>query len=227
MLSKLPAWAIKTIHILFVLLVLLGTVGQHIDTLKSILPASAFGIVSSVVAFAAALVLWVAQHPWIDGFLGLPPGTLAGKAKAAAVGVTTALLVVLALYLTGCTPTAAVVPVTPDNQALVASCQSLSQARNALTVGDFSFGIADTAVAGVAAGLATSNPNASKDLGIGATAGAGVVAGVLVLANYYSNAYAAQGCSQVLGPLPLLPAAKPKPADPPVQVTIVKTGGAQ
>ena len=214
---KLPHWAI-------ILCVALAAAGKAIEAqLPS--PWSSIDQALCYMLLLATGGLGIASGSGLKAKQG-PPSVPPG-ATAAFLGALTALVVVAALYLTGCTPTAAVVPVTPDNQALVASCQSLSQARNALTVGDFSFGIADTAVAGVAAGLATSNPNASKDLGIGATAGAGVVAGVLVLANYYSNAYAAQGCSQVLGPLPLLPAAKPKPADPPVSVTIVKTGGAQ
>jgi hypothetical protein len=109
-----------------------------------------------------------------------------------------------------CMPMVPTVPVTPDNQAQVTACTSLASTHNSLIIGDFSLGVADTAAAGIAAGVATSNANASKDIGIGATVGAGLVAAGFVLANAYSTQYAASHCADVMGPLPVLPA-KPSP----------------
>lgn len=164
--------------------------------------------------------------------LGIPvSASVAGRLKTLVnvppvVGSMLGVLALGALLLVaGCTPMAPVVVQTADNAAQIASCQNLSSAHNGIVVGDFSLGVADTAVAASAAGIASSNPVAAKELGIGASVGAGVVSAGLVLANYYANGYAAQNCAQVLGPLPVLPAAKRKQPDPPVEITIVKPAG--
>lgn len=229
MLSKLPAWAIKTIHILFVVLLVFGGLGPELGKLAGIVPAPALAVVMRIVGVCSGIGLWIAAHRIpIEAFLGLPPGTLAAaraKAAAAAVGVVSALLVVLALYLTGCTPMAPIVPQTPDNAAQISSCQSLSGAHNDFVVGGFVVGLSGSTLAGIAAGEAASNPSLGRDLGIAATATGAVAAGALVLGSYYANGYAAQRCPDVMGPLPILPA-KTKPADP-VTVTIVKSGSVQ
>ena len=152
---------------------------------------------------------------------------LVGFAKACLVALISAGFVLGCLVLFGgCFPAAAVVPVTPVTQAQVSSCQALAADHNAIVVGDFSIGLAGTTAAGIAAGLSSSDPGAARGVAIGAAGAGAIAAGGLALASYYSSAYAAQNCAQVLGPLPVLPA-KPLPPEPGVTVVVSADAGAK
>lgn len=213
-----PTTKAKVLHVLALIVYGLLVAGPSLVT-----GFTSIGMPS--IAHAVSGVLLVVGLPIIRQMLPIP--TVAASMRivtaAAKVATSTLFLVALGVLLVGCTPSVATVPVTPANQDQITACKSLSSTRNALVVGDFSLGVLDGAAAGIAAGLASSNPTGAKDIGIGTTAGAGVVAGGVLLAAFYANAYAAQHCPDVLGPLPPLPAKRP---DPPVEITIVKSPGA-
>ena len=111
----------------------------------------------------------------------------------------------LALTLAGCISSAPTVPVTPANSTQISDCQSMATSHNAFTIGGFALGFTGSTLAGVSAGLAQSDPNASKDMAITATAVSASAAAAAVLAAYYGSAVANSNCSDVTGPLPVLP----------------------
>jgi hypothetical protein len=111
-----------------------------------------------------------------------------------------AAMIAIASLLTGCLSSAPIVPVTPQNQAQVSSCQNTATLHDDFVIGDFVLG-------GVASGLASasaavSDQQTKTNFAI-ATAGVG---GVLVIgtavAAYTASNFVASQCANVVGPLP-------------------------
>lgn len=117
-------------------------------------------------------------------------------------------MLLVACWQASCLPAVATVPVTPDNQSQVSACQSIAGAHNELVIGDFVVGGAAPVLAGIGTGLASSDPGAGKALGITATVLGAVAMTGAGLTALEASGYASNGCSQVLGPLPVMPAAK-------------------
>jgi hypothetical protein len=111
----------------------------------------------------------------------------------------------LSVVLGGCIAAAPVVPVTPDNQAAMGVCQSDALQHNGFVVADIALAGLASAGASAGAGLASSNPAASKDVAItaGVLGGLAVIDSVLV--GYSASQFANSNCSALVGPLPVLP----------------------
>lgn len=100
----------------------------------------------------------------------------------------------------GCLSVAPVVPVTPQNQAQVSTCQGIASLHNGVVVGDFMIGGVTSGLAGVAAGV--TDTRTKNDLAIGASiAGAIGMVGTAV-AGLTAADFAGSNCTTVVAPLP-------------------------
>lgn len=100
----------------------------------------------------------------------------------------------------GCISTAPVVPVTPENQAKVSTCQGIASLHNGVVIGDFAIGGVGSGLAGVAAGV--TDTRTKNDLAIGAAiAGALGMIGTAV-AGFTAASFASSNCTTVVAPLP-------------------------
>jgi hypothetical protein len=133
--------------------------------------------------------------------------------EAAAVGLVSAVLVLLALAsgLCGCISSAPIVPVTPENSAQVASCQSSAQVHNDVVIGGFVLG-------GISAGLGTAgatvtDTSAKNDLAISAAVVGGLALVDTAITGFSAQDFANGNCSSVVGALPSIvkPAASVTP----------------
>jgi hypothetical protein len=119
-------------------------------------------------------------------------------------------LLPLALLLSGCISAVPVVPATPENQAQISQCQTIAADHNGLVIGDFVLSAGAAGLGAAAAGL--TSPQAKTDVGA-VTIGVGSVLVIgTALAGFTAADFSSSNCSQVVGPLPVLPAAK-KAAD--------------
>jgi hypothetical protein len=116
-------------------------------------------------------------------------------------------------FLPGCISSSPIVPVTPANQAQVASCQATASLHDDVIIGDFVVGGAGAGMAGVAA--LEKDTNTKTGLAIGAAiAGAVEMVGVAI-AGFTASNFANGNCSSVVGALPM----KPLPNDTTTTVT--------
>jgi len=185
-----------------------------------------FGVVCGKIAGALGIFGADIQKVigWIKPLFGSKKPTVPPVVGAAFLGALSALLVVAAVILTGCLPTAPIVAQTPENANQIASCQTIAADHNGVVIGDYALSGSVAGVSAVAAGLAS--PQAKTDMSAVAIGLGGALVVGTTIAALTSSSFANSHCSDVVGALPVLPA-KPKPVDPPVSVTIVKTGGAQ
>ena len=117
--------------------------------------------------------------------------------KAAAVKVAGTLLL---LALAGCLYSAPIVPVTPANQAQVASCQQTAVFHDGDVIVDFGLGGISSALAGSAA--AVSDQNTKTDLAVVSASVAALVVVGAAIAELTASNFANSNCSSVVGPLP-------------------------
>ena len=107
------------------------------------------------------------------------------------------------LFLTGCLSSAPFVPVTPQNQAQIATCQSIATEHDSVVVGDFVFGGVGAIAGTVGASLPKGNNTAIQIMDITAGVGAGVAAIGATVASFTASDFANSQCSNVVGPLPV------------------------
>lgn len=112
------------------------------------------------------------------------------------------LIVGIGASTSACLSNAPIVPVTPANQSAVSQCQTDSNVHNGAVVGALISGAAGTAAGAIA--VADSDPKVKDAMGVTGAVAAGVTAigaGVIALEN---QLYQSGGCTQLLGPLPVL-----------------------
>lgn len=126
-----------------------------------------------------------------------------GVLKAAAVGLVSGCIA--AAILTGCIGSAPIVPVTPDNQAQVSSCENTAQWRNTLVVGDFLVTGAGGGLGAAGALVPASNDSLKTDLAIGGAVAGAAALGITGLVAMTTSNFQNSQCQQVVGPLPVTP----------------------
>lgn len=111
-------------------------------------------------------------------------------------------LLIVGALLMGCISSAPIVPVTPENQAQISSCQNTATVHNGIVFGDFIVGGSTAAVAGVAAALPSTDVDAKTALAITAAVLGGLdIAGTAVASMTTAN-FTNSRCSDVVGALP-------------------------
>jgi hypothetical protein len=123
-----------------------------------------------------------------------------------------AALAAVSVALGGCIAAAPVVPQTPDNAAAIGTCQSDAKQHNGFVVADIALAGGASVLASAGAGLASSNPVASKDVAITAGVFGGLAVIDSVLVGYSASQFANSNCSALVGPLPILPPMSKMPA---------------
>jgi hypothetical protein len=116
-------------------------------------------------------------------------------------------IVGLAVFLAGCIPGTAIVPVTASNSAQVSSCQSSASVHNAFVIGDFAVGGIGATLGSVAA-AESSDPNTAKALAVAAAVTAGVGVFGAAVASLAASNFANGQCTTVVGALPTSPLGK-------------------
>jgi hypothetical protein len=201
LLDKIPHW-------MFIGLALVaGAFAQNLkdqpDFLSAIFTWNTANIVADLKmagGFALAAFLgWLKTNPWNEA---------ANKAAAAAAAKVAVVLGALFLFggTSACITSSPTVPVTPANQAQIASCQSTASLHNGVVIGDMVVGGGATTLGAVAAALPGDQVQTRTNLAITTAALAGVTtvgAGIAALtASNFSNGH----CSEVVAPLPMKPA---------------------
>lgn len=127
------------------------------------------------------------------------------KATLAAFGKASVVLLALgaATSMQGCAWLAStpIVPVTPQNQAQVAGCQSIAGAHNAIVVGDITLGAASTTLGAVSAAEPSQNQTTKVDFAIAAAAVAGVAAVGVGMVGVTAAEFVNGQCPTVVGDL--------------------------
>ena len=135
-------------------------------------------------------------------------GLTASKASAArlrfdARPCPSILAAILATLSSACLSSAPIVPVTPQNQQQVSSCQGIAAFHNGVVIGDFVLSGGATTVAAVGAALPSGQTSAKTDLEIVGAIVGGLGAIGTVVGGYTSTEFANSQCSSVVGSLPV------------------------
>ena len=180
---KLPHWAMVLVSLVGVVV---AWVMQENAKGDIVLPAVVLGVL-----------------PLVQAVLGMLSPSVSPGANAKAAGKVVAVLGLLALAgsQSGCLSSAPIVPVTPANQAQIASCSTDAQLHNAFVLGDIIVGGTTTGIAGASA--AFTDTNTKTALAISAAIAAGLTAigtgGVgLTTMNFEDSK-----CADVVGSLPI------------------------